>query len=715
MAYLVPGTWETNPSANPLSPKGMLANVGNRLAKDYGSQITVMYTPYAASAFDKGKTYAESEQDGVARTSALMARCPQSRIILGGYSQGADVAGDLAEAIGNGNGPVPAASIAGVGLLADPKGQKSAVDPGTGSGISGGRSRGYGALADRMKWICDPTDLYCNVTSKNPLLKSLGETLGATGPNSGDNPKLTSLTSDYENVDLPGAASTADRLGETARSVSQPNSMSQAGQLGQIATLANQLLATFAPIADTQQFVTSTPGAAQWLRSAPAGSPRAQANSALAALKGVDVAGIVRSASAITSSLSKSLGTPAGPAIETTTTASNAASASPDDNSTAPNTALSSTPPSVDAAAATTDPAPAVSSSSPVPTPPQTAATPPEDDSAEAEGSSAGSSIPVPTPTVSSPSSPDPNSSTAGVGDAASDPITGSSGSTPDLTGVASSALSLAAQVAPLKSADKAALQTASSALSLVKLDTIVSQGLNVVSAVFGTDYNGIVANLGKLPQELFRGDIRGAHHTAGELNNQFSPWVKMAAQIDFKTASQLVGMLVPMIPSPGGETQIAGSVAALVLDLLGNLDIVRLARDVGQIQEVAWQVAETGNPLAAAQLLPIGLDLASVAVGVLQPGAKMSPELLGSGATPEQTQLATSLQGQDMGAVMSSVSTLASSQGAADLSKLVGEGLDAATFLASGSHSSYASKKIFAGQTGVDVIYEFFRQALGF
>ncbi|MFC3245013.1 hypothetical protein ACFOJ6_25450 [Gordonia humi] len=288
----------------------------------------------------------------------------------------------------------------------------------------------------------------------------------------------------------------------------------------------------------------------------------------------------------------------------------------------------------------------------------------------------------------------------ANVGDSVADP------SSADLSGLASSALSLASQVAPLSDQDKGSLQTASQVMGTLRFDTIISQGMNVMAAVTSTDYAGIIRNLQVLPQQIVTGNIKGAHRTAGMLNNQFSPWVKMAAQMDYKMA----GQIVTMIPDPSGYTQIAG----LVLDLLGNVDIIRLARDVGQIQEVAWKVVETGNPLALGDLLPISLDLASVALGVLQPGQKMSPEMLGSGATTEQVQFAKSVQGQDFTSVVSGLTTLAKSDGAKNLAELVSEGLDAGSFLASNAHvTSYTKKPVYDGKTGVDYLYDRFRTAL--
>ena len=47
-------------------------------------------------------------------------------------------------------------------------------------------------------------------------------------------------------------------------------------------------------------------------------------------------------------------------------------------------------------------------------------------------------------------------------------------------------------------------------------------------------------------------------------------------------------------------------------------------------------------------------------------------------------------------------------------VTELIGEGLDAASFLTSGSHTSYASKKLVEGRTAIDWLYQFFRQALG-
>lgn len=115
-----------------------------------------------------------------------------------------------------------------------------------------------------------------------------------------------------------------------------------------------------------------------------------------------------------------------------------------------------------------------------------------------------------------------------------------------------------------------------------------------------------------------------------------------MAAAVDLRWVSQVLSV----IPDPTGYTQIA----ALVASILGGVDVIRLATLVGQIQDIAWTAIEkllpppgqAPDPLGAAAtmtgLVPVGLDLASVAVNMLSGKAsKTPPELLGklSNAAP--------------------------------------------------------------------------------
>ena len=260
----------------------------------------------------------------------------------------------------------------------------------------------------------------------------------------------------------------------------------------------------------------------------------------------------------------------------------------------------------------------------------------------------------------------------------------------PQAQQLTATAQGLGTQIAPLSSTPADALTSASSVLSVLQPQVIVDQLVNVATGLGGMAANlpKILADLQQLPPKIAALDIDGTHKIAGDLNNLFQPLVKMAAQIDFKAASQIVAM----IPDPNGYTQIA----AMILSILGNVDVIRLANDVGQAQEVAW--ASLKNPAAFTGLLPVGLDLASVAVGMLGgTAAKTDPNLLG-GSTAVSGQTATMVsaaQTKDLGGLASTLTGLAGSSGAQDLASLVSQGLDAATFYGTGSHVSYPGLKV--------------------
>ncbi|MEV0078365.1 cutinase family protein [Nocardia neocaledoniensis] len=182
-AILAPGTWETTPDADPAVPVGMLRPLGDGLRRQFGEDITVLYAPYAASAFDLGLTYAESLSTLESRLHALLrGLCGSTRVVLAGYSQGADGIGDLATEIGNGEGPIDADRVVGVGLLADPHRDPNTTlslgNPQPGHGIAGARSRDFGALTDRVRTLCADGDLYCSLdAATSPFLAVVGRVL----------------------------------------------------------------------------------------------------------------------------------------------------------------------------------------------------------------------------------------------------------------------------------------------------------------------------------------------------------------------------------------------------------------------------------------------------------------------------------------------------------------------------------------------------------
>ncbi|MTE17038.1 cutinase family protein [Nocardia aurantiaca] len=194
-AILVPGTWETSPAADPGQPVGMLAGIGTALQQRYSTGIDVRTLAYTADA----TPYPASETDGVQQLSTtLTSLCASTRVVLAGYSQGADVAGDVATAIGNNQGPLPAARVIAVGLLSDPRRDPNTPQLGTstpGEGIAGPRPQSFGALADRVATICAQGDLYCATTPQaSPALAAIGRAFtGNLTPAATTDPSTTNV------------------------------------------------------------------------------------------------------------------------------------------------------------------------------------------------------------------------------------------------------------------------------------------------------------------------------------------------------------------------------------------------------------------------------------------------------------------------------------------------------------------------------------------
>lgn len=135
-------------------------------------------------------SYDDSRNEGTAKMNdelrSIHQSCPATKFILSGFSQGAVIAGDVADEIGGGQGVVPAENIAGVALIADGRrqngvgqnpgrkvggvGAEIALQPVSGlvqpivpgASMRGARQNGFGSLADRTFQICAPNDSVCD-------------------------------------------------------------------------------------------------------------------------------------------------------------------------------------------------------------------------------------------------------------------------------------------------------------------------------------------------------------------------------------------------------------------------------------------------------------------------------------------------------------------------------------------------------------------------
>lgn len=186
MVVAVPGTTETNPNANPRIPTGMLQKVIDPVRNAARPvRVTGMYVPYPADIIGSvagALGYSFSRRTGIENTTKVIedqsAKCPDTRFLLTGYSQGAHVAGDVAALIGAQQSPVRPEKILGVALLADPaqapQGEATLGVTGPAVGFAGARPGGFGALGDRVISVCAPDDFYCNVPMQAPTIRLIG-------------------------------------------------------------------------------------------------------------------------------------------------------------------------------------------------------------------------------------------------------------------------------------------------------------------------------------------------------------------------------------------------------------------------------------------------------------------------------------------------------------------------------------------------------------
>ncbi|MFC9436482.1 cutinase family protein [Nocardia sp. NPDC057030] len=230
-------------------------------------------------------------------------------------------------------------------------------------------------------------------------------------------------------------------------------------------------------------------------------------------------------------------------------------------------------------------------------------------------------------------------------------------------------------QIAPLADLPAAILGSATKILAMLKPTMLVDQTLDVVANVTALDFGAIMANLALLPQKVAAMDAQGAHQVAGALNNQFKPLVDLVASADLKSVAQVLSA----VPNAQGYVQIAASMTAI----LSNVDVIRMATLVGQIQEIAWSVVEklvpppgqAPDPAGAAAvlsgLLPVGLELATVAGGLLT---------------------SNNSQHLDLDELSDALAKTAPPKVGINLLALIRDGLSAATFFSSNAHINYGA-----------------------
>lgn len=164
--YAVPGTNETSEAADPARSVGLLARLTDPLAARWGDALSVRYVPYPAT-FDR-PFYLLSASRGAERLARdagdLAARCPETTIMLVGFSQGGDVVSDVVHRAANATIGLPAARIAGAVMLGSPRRDPEAPNllDTPGRGVLGPRPTRELAVYDgRVYEVCAPGDPIC--------------------------------------------------------------------------------------------------------------------------------------------------------------------------------------------------------------------------------------------------------------------------------------------------------------------------------------------------------------------------------------------------------------------------------------------------------------------------------------------------------------------------------------------------------------------------
>lgn len=216
----VQGTTETSPDAPIKADTGMIGTIMSPMldkARELDASIDRAYVPYPASfgGITPGGTdsyavsIAKGEENLAQAAETVLSACPSAKLGVVGFSQGAHVASNFLQAVGQGSGPVPASAVAAGALFGSPtRNEGAGLFPGTsqtapapvpgtkgeevkdlasvsftipdGAGIGpvADIAASYGSLSGRVSSWCQSGDLACDAPANAPIARAIANVAG---------------------------------------------------------------------------------------------------------------------------------------------------------------------------------------------------------------------------------------------------------------------------------------------------------------------------------------------------------------------------------------------------------------------------------------------------------------------------------------------------------------------------------------------------------
>lgn len=277
-----PGTTETFVGdQRPTAQRGLLGGWGQQLQQKVpGAQVQMVDYPAQVGGPVAGlvtgqqttekASVGQGYQKMLTMAQQTAARCPNTPLVFSGFSQGAQIAGDLCGAVGRGEvSGVRANQVRSCELFGDPKrgsGDKTMADRGAPHSGLLGNGRDYGELASRTFQACEISDPICSYRATD-VAAGLGGSPGVGG-----NPQVQQLATEFLNVKPQWAGSNgifqvvADAVGPWAAFQQQHNGYGTGTNFGgtsAVGSSVNRLAGGETPALAARTSAAATPAAQQ--------------------------------------------------------------------------------------------------------------------------------------------------------------------------------------------------------------------------------------------------------------------------------------------------------------------------------------------------------------------------------------------------------------------------------------------------------------------